>query len=118
VGRRQAAVSEVAAPVQVQPAVRAAPPPAKAGAAPVITVPSLAEPGERYKSPAGTTLTPPAPQQKPLATTEQPTVPKTPLAVPQQGAPPVQTEPRVKPPVINVPPPAPGARGEELDLAY
>lgn len=101
-------------PAMAQPAQQAAPS-APAGKAPVITVPSQADPGEMYRGVGGTSA---MPSQQPLATIQQPTAPssvKSPVAVPQATEPAV---PRVKAPVISVPPPAPGARGEELDLAY
>jgi len=108
-----AVVQPAVVPAPVKPAVQYVPPPAPAAVSPVITVPSQAEDGEKYKK--GTV-------QKPLATTEQPTVPKEAVASPvptvQATPAPAQAEPRVKPPVINVPPPAPGTRGDELDLTY
>lgn len=87
---------------------------------PVITAPQQpqTELGETRKTmetkPAAQ---PPAPQQKPIATIEQPTIPpqKAPAAITPTAPTP---QGRVKAPVITVPPPAPGARGQELDLAY
>jgi len=62
----------------------------------------------------------PKPQQKPLATVTETPKSATPVVRPEISASPQQTAPaeRVQPPVINVKPPAPGAREKELDLAY
>jgi hypothetical protein len=99
----------VPAPKSVQ-----APAPVEPGKKPVITVPSEADQGEMYKGVTTRPSTAPttAPT-KPLATTEVPNAPSTSPAATTAPA-----EQRVKPPVINVPPPSPGTRGEELDLAY
>lgn len=104
----------------------AQPPPAKA---PVITAP------QQPQTELGETSKAIMPAQKPLATAEEPTAPvqkapqaavKTPVVTAPSSAAPSVTPPtgqttapaRVKAPVINVKPPAPGARGEELDLSY
>ncbi|PIR18436.1 MAG: type II secretion system protein GspD [Deltaproteobacteria bacterium CG11_big_fil_rev_8_21_14_0_20_49_13] len=79
---------------------------------PVITAPQQpqTELGETRKM-----MHPESSNTKPIATTQTPVTTgsssytSTPATAPQG---------RVKAPVISVPPPAPGARGEELDLAY
>ncbi len=81
---------------------------------PVITAPAQpqTELGETKKM-----MQSPAPP-KPMATVVEPV--KAPTAVPSTQSAPSAPAPqgKVKAPVITVPPPAPGARGEDLDLAY
>ena len=87
----------------ITPATSEGTPPVPAAKQPVITVspPPEAELGETKK------------MQKPLATVQE-----SPAPVKAATQPPAASKERVKAPVISVPPPAPGARGDELDLAY